>query len=124
MQNFRPIPPCILRQMPGNLFGRMDGRTCRKTVTVGRVDQRTHVHVKRGYFRLRTDGRMDGRTEGQTDGQPENIMPPAPKGRGIKIMSTYSARFAGVLWRAVWTRKVAGTLRKRDGWDSTPTVNT
>ena len=45
-------------------------------VTVGRVDQRTHVHVKRGYFRLRTDGR--------TDGQPENIMPPVPKGGGIK----------------------------------------
>ena len=62
--------------MPGNLSGRTDGqtdgRTCRKTVTVGRVDQRTHVQVKRGYFRLGTDGR--------TDGQPENIMPPAPKG--------------------------------------------
>ena len=54
---------------------RTDGRTCRKTVTVGRVDQRTHVQVKRGYFRLRTDG--------GTDGQPENIMPPAPKGGGI-----------------------------------------
>ena len=32
----------------------IDGRTCRKTVTVGWVDQRTHVQVKRGYFRLRT----------------------------------------------------------------------
>ena len=53
-----------------------DGRTCRKTVTVGRVDQQTHVQVKRGYFRLRTDGR--------TDRQPKNIMPPAPKGGGIK----------------------------------------
>ena len=53
--------------------GQMDGRTCRKTVTVGRMDQWTHVQVKRGYFRLRTDG------------QPEN-MPPAPKGAGIKIM--------------------------------------
>ena len=67
--------------MPGNLSGRTDGRTdgrtCRKTVTVGRVDQRTYVQVKRGYFRLRTDGR--------TDGQPENIMPPAPKGGGITI---------------------------------------
>ena len=65
--------------------GRTDGRTCRKTVTVGRVDQRTHVQVKRGYFRLRTDGRTDGQTDGRTDGQPENIMPPAPKGGGIKI---------------------------------------
>ena len=37
---------------------RTDGRTCRKTVTVGRVDQRTHVQIKRGYFRLRTDGRL------------------------------------------------------------------
>ena len=64
--------------MPGNLSGRTDGRTCRKTVTVGRVDQRTYVQVKRGYFRLRTDGR--------TDGQPENIMPPAPKGGGIKML--------------------------------------
>ena len=44
--------------MPGNLTGRTDGRTCRKTVTVGQVDQRTHVQVKRGYFRLRTDGRL------------------------------------------------------------------
>ena len=26
-----------------------------------------------------------GRTDGRTDGQPENIMPPAPKGGGIKI---------------------------------------
>ena len=39
---------------------------------VGRMDQRTHVQVKRGYFRLRTDA------------QPENIMPPVPKGGCIK----------------------------------------
>ena len=56
---------------------RTDERTGRKTVTVGRMDQRTHVQVERGYFGLRTDGR--------TDGKPENIMPPAPKGRGIKM---------------------------------------
>ena len=55
-----------------------DGRTCRKTFTVGRIDQRTHVQVKRGYFRLRMDGR--------TDGQPENIMPPATSAGGIKIL--------------------------------------
>ena len=67
----------------GRTDRRTDGRTCRKTVTVGRVDQRTHVQVKRGYFRLRTDGRTEGRTDGRTDGQPENIMPPAPKGGGI-----------------------------------------
>ena len=57
--------PCRLRT-----DGRTDGRTCHKTVTVGWVDQRTHVQVKWGYFRLQTDGR--------TDGQPENIMPRAP----------------------------------------------
>ena len=75
--------------MPGNLSGRTDGQTdggtCRKTVMVGRVDQQTHVQVKRGYFRLRTDGR--------TDGQPENIMPPAPKGGGIKKW-TYTIHYA------------------------------
>ena len=41
----------------GRTDRRMDGRTCRKMVTVGRVDQWTHVQVKRVYFRLRTDGR-------------------------------------------------------------------
>ena len=35
------------------IFGRTDGHA----VTVGRVDQQTHVQVKRGYFRLWTDGR-------------------------------------------------------------------
>ena len=69
---------CVLQQMPRNLSGRTDGqtdgRTYRKTVTVGRMDQRAHVQVESGYFRLRTDGR--------TDGQPENIMPLAPKGGG------------------------------------------
>ena len=45
-------------------------------VSLSPTDQRTYVQVKRGYFRLRTDG--------LTDGQPENIMPPAPKGGGIK----------------------------------------
>ena len=64
--------------------GQTDGRTCRKMVTVGRVGQRTHVQVKRGYFRLRTDGR--------TDGQPENIM---PKGGGI---ITVRYRVAFRLW--------------------------
>ena len=60
---------------------RTDGRTCHKTVTVGRMDQRTHVQVERGYIGLRTDGR--------TDGQPENIVPPAPKGGGIKMIGLY-----------------------------------
>ena len=68
---------------------RTDGRTCRKTVKVGRMDQRTHVQVKRGYFRLRTDGR--------TDGQTENIMPPAPKGGVIKTFVTISRTIAPFL---------------------------
>ena len=40
----------------GQTDGWAVGRTCRKTVTVGRMDQRTHVQVKRGYFRLQMDG--------------------------------------------------------------------
>ena len=96
--------------------GRTDWRTCRKTVTVGRMDQRNHVQVKRGYFRLRTSLSMNkptiwcksGRVSlvsssclyktqperalaqvcqtriDRTDGQPENIIPPVPKGGGIK----------------------------------------
>ena len=63
----------------GRTDRRTDGRTCRKTVTVGRMDQRTHVQVISGF------GRMDRWTDRRTDGQPENIMPPAPKGGGIKI---------------------------------------
>ena len=70
----------------------MDGRT------EGRTDGRTDGHaVKRLWLVGWTNGPMyrskegisgfgltDGRTEGRTDGQPENIMPPAPKGGGIK----------------------------------------
>ena len=44
-----------------------DGQTdMPKTVTVGRMDRRTHVQVERGYFWLRTHGQTDGRTDGQT----------------------------------------------------------
>ena len=85
MQNFRPFPPCVFPANAGNLSGRTDkqtdqrtdGRACRKTVTVDWMDQRSHVQVKRRYFRLRADG--------WTDGQPENIMPTVPKGGSIKI---------------------------------------
>ena len=66
-------------------------RTCRKLVMVGRTDQRTHVQVKRDYFRLRTDGR--------TDGQPENIMPLAPKGGGITI----EAKLVSTLYLPHWS---------------------
>ena len=57
-----PLPACVHREIPGNLSGRTDGRTDRKTVTIGRMGQRTHVQAERGYFGLRTDGRVDGRT--------------------------------------------------------------
>ena len=82
-----------------------DGRTCRKTVTLGRVNQRTHVQVKRGYFRLRTDGQTDGQTDGRTDGQPENIMPLAPKGRGIKRCDRQTdRRTENTICRAAWSQ--------------------
>ena len=87
--------------MPRNLSGRKDsrtdGQTSRKTVTVGRVDQRTHVQVKRGYFRLWTDGR--------TDGQPENIMPPVPKGWGITISPHTKCRFHIANFNPLWHKK-------------------
>ena len=85
MRNFRPFHPCVIWQIPGNFLGgrtdrRTNGRTCRKTVTFARMDQQSHVHVERGYFRLRADGRTDGRTT-------RNIMPQPPKGGGIKIIA-------------------------------------
>ena len=68
--------------------GRTDGQTD------GRTDGRTDGHaVKRLRLVGWTNGPMYrskegisgfGRTDGRTDGQPENIMPPAPKGGGIK----------------------------------------
>ena len=72
MQNYRPFPPCILQQMLRNLSGWTDRQTCHKTVTVGQMDQRTHVQVERGYFSIRTDGRTNN---------PNN----PPKGGSIKI---------------------------------------
>ena len=69
-----------------------DGRTCLKMVMVARVDQRTHVLGKRGYFRLwPTDRRTD---------KPESIMPPAPKGGGIKICYTHDATSFPVMLRS------------------------
>ena len=68
---------------------RSDGRTRRKTVTDSRMVQRTHVQVARGDFGFRTDG------------QPENIMPPAPRGGGIKIPCPNS------LYRIIGQRHVA-----------------
>ena len=82
--------------MPGNLSGRTDGQT----------DGRTDGHaVKRlrlvgwtnGPMYLSKEGisgfgRTDGRRDGRTDGQPENIMPPAPKGGGIKNYSLGAKR--------------------------------
>ena len=75
---------CPETSLDGQTDGRTDGWTCDKTVMVGRMDQRTHLQVKRGYFRLRTDGQTDGWTDGRMNRQPGNMMPPAPKGRGIK----------------------------------------
>ena len=47
-----------------------------------------------------------GRTDGRTDGQPENIMPPAPKGRGIKITTTspcFPSERISITGSAGWT---------------------
>ena len=61
---------------------RADGRTDMPQNGHGWSDGPTNpCTVGKGYFRLRTDG--------QTDGQSENIMPPAPKGGGIKIWQVF-----------------------------------
>ena len=83
IQKFRPFIPCVLRQMsgnhlPGRMSGRTDGWTCRKTVTVGRMDRRDGPMYK---WKEGISGFE--RTNG-TDVQPENIMLPVPKGGGIK----------------------------------------
>ena len=62
MQNFRPFPLCVLQEMPGWTNGPTDPCTGQKRV-----------------FQA---------SDGRTDGQPENIMPPAPKGGGIKKANT------------------------------------
>ena len=82
---------------------------CPETSPDGRTDRRTDGHaVKRlrlvGWtngpmYRSKQGisgfGRTDGWTDGWTDGQPENIMPPAPKGGGIKKQhfTSFSALF-------------------------------
>ena len=93
------LPSCVLQEMPGSLSGLTDGQMDRwiagrigwKMVTVDRMDQRTHVRVERGYLGFRM--------EEWTDGQPENIMPPVPKGGGIKIKAPHHWSF--VRWLMV-----------------------
>ena len=63
--------------------------------TGGRTDGRTDWHAvkrlrlvgwtNRPMYRSKEGISGFGRTDGRTDGQPENIMPPAPKGGGIRI---------------------------------------
>ena len=69
----------------------------RKTVMVGRVDQRTGPK--------RVFQASDRWTDRRADGQPENIMPPAPKGGGIKI-------FYGTMW----SENTLYSLTMRDNW--------
>ena len=77
-QNVRPFHPCVLQQIPGNLSGRtdghMDGHAAKPSLLVGWTNGPMY-RWKEGISGF-----------GRTDGQPENIMHPAPKGGGIKIM--------------------------------------
>ena len=67
MQSFRPFPPCVLQEMLGNLSRRTNGwtDTPKKMVMFGQMDQRIHVQVERGYFRLWTEGQTDGWMDNQ-----------------------------------------------------------
>ena len=69
MYNFRLFPPCVLRQMSGNLSGRTDEHAVKRS----RLAEWTNGPGKR-VFRA---------SDGRTDGKPENIMPLAPKGEDI-----------------------------------------
>ena len=76
-----------------------DGCGTDKGWTDGRTDRRTDM-PQNGYgwsdgptdpctgekrlFQA-SDGQTAGRTDGRTDGHAENIMPPTPKGGGIKM---------------------------------------
>ena len=62
--------------------GRTDGHAAKRSRLVGWTNGPMYKwkEVISGF------GRTDGQTDGRTDGQPENIMPPAPKGGGIKCL--------------------------------------
>ena len=72
MQNFRPFLPCVFQEMRRNLDGRTGERRADRKNGQGWANGTTDRRTKRWSFGLRTDGR------------PENIMPPVPKGEGIK----------------------------------------
>ena len=93
MLNFRPFPPCALWKMPGNLSGRTDGHAVKQLRLVGW----TNGPMYRSKEGISGFGRTDGQTDGRTDGQPENIMPPAPKGGGIKSFPDWTILFKIVI---------------------------
>ena len=72
MQKF---PPCILWEMRRNLSWRTNRRTNRGK------DRQKNGH---GWSGGPTDPCIGGKRVFEMDGQPENIMPLAPKGKGIK----------------------------------------
>ena len=101
MSKFQAIPSLhslANARKPLRTDGQTDGRTDRRTdghavkqLRLVRWTNGPMYRSKEGISSFawtdgRTDGRADGRTEGRTDGQPENIMPQAPKGGGIKII--------------------------------------
>ena len=70
MYNFRPFPPCVLRQMPWNLSGRTDGQTDGRTdghaVKRLRLVGWTNGPMYRSKEGISGFGRTDGRTDGRT----------------------------------------------------------
>ena len=105
---------------------RTDGRTDRRTdghaVKRLRLVGWTNGHMYRskeaisGFGRTdgRTDGQTDRRTDGRTDGQPENIMPPAPKGGGIKKKKRKPSVAGIVIFQEKWANSmVADALAPR-----------
>ena len=73
MQNCRPLLPCVLQEMPGNLSVWTNGQAIKRSRLVGWTNGPMY-RWKEGISGF-----------GWMDEQPENMMHPAPKGRGIKI---------------------------------------
>ena len=84
-----------------------DGRTDRQAENGhGWMDQLTHVQVERGYFRLQTDRLMDGQTE--------NLMPLAPKGRGIKMTDLFGG--PKLPWNWTVEADIQHTYKSSSNW--------
>ena len=76
--------------MPGNLSGRTEGQTDGQTDGHAAKWSRLVGWTNQPMYKWKEGISGFGRTEGQMNGQPENIMPPAPKGGGIKKIIKYT----------------------------------